>query len=433
MAPAATFRAARNRATIQKSGAEKRVRGFSVRALAKRPDAPGQNFLRRDTLALACLGVAATGSSQIGNVGKANSRGSKNVSVRAVADPVSDTPKDRRLELERDFSVSTADGIEKVKYRADGWDYMDFRGNRTHYIQHGPDDPKKAAGKLPIVLVHGFGASSYHWRSNIPSLAEQGHKVYALCLLGYGWSDKPTDADYSTALWGEQVAHFIENVVGQKSLVVGNSIGAIISLYVSSRHPELVSGVALLNAAGNYSSGPPREADRTLPNEGGDEDKIEKKETDMISQIKEGADYAVRRVTSEAIFISTKYRIKGILQNVYQNQDRVDADLVESIWKPSTEEGANEVFFRISGAALRGAVLDNSPSSLLSTTKSPVCLIWGLKDPWMQTSKAKDMLDLYPDQDVSFEPIEMGGHCPHDDCPKEVNEKLIEFAKKIKI
>ena len=41
----------------------------------------------------------------------------------------------------------------------------------------------------PILLVHGFGASAYHWRYNIPELAKR-HRVYAVDLLGFGWSTK---------------------------------------------------------------------------------------------------------------------------------------------------------------------------------------------------------------------------------------------------
>jgi pimeloyl-ACP methyl ester carboxylesterase len=64
----------------------------------------------------------------------------------------------------------------------------------------------------PVVLVHGFGASAYHWRYNIPVLAAS-HRVYAVDLLGFGWSDKPLIpgyADYS--VWQDQLAAFIREV-----------------------------------------------------------------------------------------------------------------------------------------------------------------------------------------------------------------------------
>jgi pimeloyl-ACP methyl ester carboxylesterase len=59
------------------------------------------------------------------------------------------------------------------------------------------------ASKPPLLLIHGFGASVYHWRYNIPALSEKYH-VYALDLLGFGLSDKPVQ-DYPAEVWKDQV------------------------------------------------------------------------------------------------------------------------------------------------------------------------------------------------------------------------------------
>lgn len=62
----------------------------------------------------------------------------------------------------------------------------------------------------PVVFLHGFGASAYHWRYNIPVLAEK-HRVFAMDLLGMGWSDKPTGEDIYQ-VWPRQIAAFIKEV-----------------------------------------------------------------------------------------------------------------------------------------------------------------------------------------------------------------------------
>ena len=43
----------------------------------------------------------------------------------------------------------------------------------------------------PVLLVHGFGASSYHWRYNANAIADAGYRVYAIDLCGFGRSEKP--------------------------------------------------------------------------------------------------------------------------------------------------------------------------------------------------------------------------------------------------
>lgn len=57
-----------------------------------------------------------------------------------------------------------------------------------------------------LVLIHGFGASVYHWRYNIPALVSEGYRVLALDLLGFGLSDKPI-IDYSAETWRDQVQY----------------------------------------------------------------------------------------------------------------------------------------------------------------------------------------------------------------------------------
>ena len=91
----------------------------------------------------------------------------------------------------------------------------------------------------PIVLVHGFGASAYHWRYNIIELAKK-HRVFAVDLLGFGWSDKAL-VDYSQFVWSDQIAAFIEEVVNDGPVILaGNSLGGFSSLATAARHPELV-------------------------------------------------------------------------------------------------------------------------------------------------------------------------------------------------
>ncbi len=91
----------------------------------------------------------------------------------------------------------------------------------------------------PIVLVHGFGASAYHWRYNIIELAKK-HRVFAVDLLGFGWSDKAL-VDYSSNIWSDQIAAFIREVVNDGPVVLaGNSLGGYNSLATAARYPELV-------------------------------------------------------------------------------------------------------------------------------------------------------------------------------------------------
>lgn len=51
----------------------------------------------------------------------------------------------------------SAQGLEMLPYKPDGYNFWTWKGRRIHYVEQGE-------GK-PVVLIHGFGASAFHWRS----------------------------------------------------------------------------------------------------------------------------------------------------------------------------------------------------------------------------------------------------------------------------
>ena len=92
----------------------------------------------------------------------------------------------------------------------------------------------------PLILLHGFGASIGHWRNNLEELA-QHHTVYALDLLGFGWSDKALVSYDGYSIWQDQLSDFIKQIVhGQPVVLVGNSLGGYNSLATAAKFPNLV-------------------------------------------------------------------------------------------------------------------------------------------------------------------------------------------------
>ena len=114
-----------------------------------------------------------------------------------------------------------------------------WQGQPVSYVVCRSSDADQA-----VVLVHGFGACKEHWRHNLAALALD-HDVYALDLLGFGASAKPTsrlaeespevgDCVYGIELWAQQVAAFISEVVRAPVTLVGNSIGGVVALRCAS-------------------------------------------------------------------------------------------------------------------------------------------------------------------------------------------------------
>ncbi|MBE9113708.1 alpha/beta fold hydrolase, partial [Nodosilinea sp. LEGE 07298] len=134
--------------------------------------------------------------------------------------------------------------------------YWYWRDQAIHYVVAGESRPAGEASpgenRPPILLVHGFGASTDHWRKNIQGL-QADFQVWAIDLLGFGRSAKP-DWQYSGDLWQAQLHEFITEVIGRPVVLAGNSLGGYASLCVAANHPESAAGLVLLNSAGPFST-----------------------------------------------------------------------------------------------------------------------------------------------------------------------------------
>ena len=107
--------------------------------------------------------------------------------------------------------------------------------------------PKELANDITILLIHGFGASTDHWRFNIPVLSSK-FEVHAIDLLGFGKSPKPNDVDYSGSLWKDQVVSYVKEKIKKPTIIVGNSLGGYAALAAGAELQDLSAGVILLAA-----------------------------------------------------------------------------------------------------------------------------------------------------------------------------------------
>ena len=110
------------------------------------------------------------------------------------------------------------------------------------YVDHGgPDD-----GPV-VVAVHGLGGSHANWHDLGPLLARRA-RVLALDLAGHGRTPR-AGRSASVRANCELVGRFVEQVVGRPVVLLGNSMGAAISVLHAAEHPEHVLGLALIGPA----------------------------------------------------------------------------------------------------------------------------------------------------------------------------------------
>ena len=265
-----------------------------------------------------------------------------------------------------------------------------------------------------VLLIHGFGANTEHWRFNQPVLAERV-PTYAIDLLGFGRSDQPRarlkdeaeqegSVHYGFDLWGQQVADFCREVIGRPVLLVGNSIGGVVALRAAQLLQDQCHGVVLIDCAQRLM-----------------DDKQLATQPAWMAWIRPLLKTMVRqRWLSTALFRNAARPgvIRSVLKQAYPSGNNIDDALVDLLYQPTQRDGAAEAF--------RGFINlfdDDLAPDLMQNLSIPVHLIWGEQDPWEPLVEAQRWAKTI-DCIFSLEVISGAGHCPHDEAPGPVNNAL---------
>lgn len=120
--------------------------------------------------------------------------------------------------------------------------FADVDGVRMRYVDTG----EGADDRPTAVLVHGFASALETWDAVVPALSKT-HRVIALDLKGFGWTDRP-EGDYSPRAQAELVWKLLDQRGVQKTAFVAHSWGSSVVLAATLRSPERVTKLALYDA-----------------------------------------------------------------------------------------------------------------------------------------------------------------------------------------
>ncbi|MEO0395806.1 MAG: alpha/beta fold hydrolase [Cyanobacteria bacterium P01_A01_bin.137] len=263
----------------------------------------------------------------------------------------------------------------------------------------------------PLLLIHGFGAHSDHWRKNLPDLG-QTHRVYAIDLIGYGQSAKPTPGNpisYTFETWGQQVIDFCQEVIGQPSFLVGNSIGCIVAMQAAAIAPNQVLGLVILDCSLRLLHERKR---ATLP-------WYRSAPTPLIQAI---LNY---KPIGQFFFsrLAKPKTLKNILRQAYGRKEEVTDDLIELLLAPARDPAAVDVFVAFISYS-QGPLAED----LLPQLTCPVLMLWGEDDPWEPIELGRELSEHNVVE--QFIPLAGVGHCPQDEAPELVNPLITEWVQK---
>lgn len=296
-------------------------------------------------------------------------------------------------------------------------------GRHGQWTWRGHDCHWRVLGEThhpPLVLLHGFGAGSGHWRRNAGALAAAGWCVYGLDLIGFGASSQPA-LRLDNRLWARQLRAFLEQVVGAPAVLVGHSLGGLVALSCGVFFPGWVRAVvtaplpdpALLTAAA---------AGLRAPRQAPWRRRLRRWLVTLLCRL----------LPLELVvpLLAHSPLLDLGIQAAYAGPVIGDGELHRVIARPARRPGAVRALRAMSIAmALRphGAMAP----ALLTRLRQPLLLVWGRRDRLVPLEVADQVRRLR--QDLPLVVLDGAGHCPHDEEAEAFNAVLLEWLAALEV
>lgn len=252
-------------------------------------------------------------------------------------------------------------------------------------------------GDFPLVLLHGFGTSTFLWRRVAPALPLGRVTAWAIDLMGHGESDRPVEGDYGVAaqaLWVEEAMTSLR--IG-RATIVGVDLGAAVALRLVATRPARVHGVVLI-------SPPP----------------LGKARGEDLS--------ALGRAAATHLFEATRGMmgaaawLEPLLSQSVATPEAMPEKLVARYAAPFV--GADGVRHL---QALANAVTDDDLEDVdLRRVEASTLVLRGEADAWCQASDATKLATAIPGAELRTMPL--AGRLIPEDCPESLASTLAEWA-----
>ena len=286
--------------------------------------------------------------------------------------------------------VSEPDTVLKGEERRYPWKYGDI-----FYQVKGSRDAK------PLLLIHGFGpgASSYEWRKNVDTLAEQ-FRVYTLDLLGFGLSDRPA-IDYTAETFADLISDFLKEAIGKPAVVVAHGLTCAYVIADAYRRPQLFERLVLVS--------PPSDIlQESFPGP-------------LTTALK-----FILRTPILGQFMYNALTSRRMIQNYfdelgYQNPGLITDELVEY-----TYSNAHQSNNRYPAASLLSNSLVMDVHEQLARLQMPVVAIWGREDIF-SLPEASDVFKRV-NRNIDIRILEKCRQQPQDEQAEKFNSLVSEFA-----
>lgn len=259
-----------------------------------------------------------------------------------------------------------------------------------------------SAGSGPaLLLVHGLLGYSFSWRFAIPALAQHA-TVYAMDMLGTGFSDRPPGLDCSLEASAQRLLDFMDRTGKDRTGLarcdlLGTSHGGAVAMLAAALAPDRIRRLTLVDPVNPWSA--------------------HGKQLSIF----------LSNPLVAPLFLNLAPRVR-ILDEFYHrrmfgDQRRIPPDSLEGYRKPMRIPGSYEYGLAVLRSWNRD--LKELESMLPRIAHIPTLLIWGSLDAAVDPASAAQLKRRFRDcRLVMFEGV---GHLPYEEVPEEFNRAVTEF------
>ena len=275
----------------------------------------------------------------------------------------------------------------------------------VHYKDYGGDGPL-------ILLIHGIASSSASWVGLGPLLAAR-HRVLAIDLPGFGRSPlKGRSPDVESQ--ADLVATFLERVDGEPAVLVGTSLGGLVSMLVAARYPDVVERLIPISPAVPGI----RRTHIGAKNLFG-----------FVIPTIPGIGSTIMRGGSNNVSVDT--HVRYALEHVTHDHSKIDPDIREAIISATSKwmEGPDftEAYISTMKSIYPFIFQSRQFDAEIGDIIAPTHIIGGADDPVVSSKNLERVLKVRPDWELTL--MENVGHAPHIEEPAWLADLLLEWLR----
>ena len=279
----------------------------------------------------------------------------------------------------------------KAKYAGPTSAFVAVQGMQVHYRDEG-----NPADSLPLVLIHGTGASLHTFDAWVEELA-QHRRVIRMDLPGYGLTGPFPDRNYAQPQYVAFIHDFLAQLGIEQCILGGNSLGGLISWQYAAQYPEQVAKLILIDAAGY-----PGKA-RSVPL------------AFRLAQIP---------VIKQAFtYITPRFIARASVENVYADKSKVTDELADRYFELTLRPGNRQAF-----VDRLGAPRDTTVYQQIAALHQPTLVLWGAEDQLIPMAQALRFHADLPNDTLVI--LKNAGHVPMEESPQESLAAVERFLRR---